>query len=173
MEVKTPEKESEHTSEYIPEIREDGTLRLKERVRVERGKKGKSEGNQFEVRVRKDLEEKGWIIAKWPSNVDLENNKIVPAKKKWRFNGRTMVPSSEGTGFPDFIAFQEMSEGRYKIIGVESKINSSLSKEEKLKCEWYLKNKIFTDMLLAGKKKEKNRIRVEYTYLKEILERMR
>jgi len=54
-----------------------------------------------------------------------------------------------------------------------SKINSSLSKEEKLKCEWYLKNKVFSDMWLAGKKKDKNKVRIEYAYLREILARMR
>ena len=34
------------------------------------GKKNKASGSRFELKVRKDLESKGWIVAKWMNNVD-------------------------------------------------------------------------------------------------------
>ena len=79
-----------------------------------RGKKSKASGARFELKVRKDLEKKGWIVSKWMNNVELHNDedvnefpftvgKLVPAKHKFRGPG---IPMSIGTGFPDFIAFK-------------------------------------------------------------------
>ena len=36
------------------------------------GKKNRASGQRFELKVRKDLEEKGWIVSKWMNNVKLE-----------------------------------------------------------------------------------------------------
>ena len=94
------------------------------------GKKNRQAGARFELKVRKDLEEK-WIVSKWMNNVELNismkrdievfgsrlskptviekgqieienNSKLIPAKHKFRGPG---IPMVMGTGFPDFIAF--------------------------------------------------------------------
>ena len=143
---------------------EEGNLILKEKEKVARGKKSKASGSQFELRVRRDLEDKGFIVDKWTNNVDLEKNIVVPAKRKMGFLNKNMRFMTIGTGFPDFSAIQRLddSEGIYKVIGVEVKMNGLLSKVEKEKCKWYLDKKIFSDILIASKEKEKNRVRVVY-----------
>ncbi len=97
-----------------------------------RGKKARASGQRFELKVRKDLEEKKWIVSKWMNNVErdwckcnshypgiffCENCKkyfehgsqpnkaplkLIPAKHKFRGPG---IPMAIGTGLPDFIAF--------------------------------------------------------------------
>lgn len=99
--------------------------------------------------------------------------KLVKVKNKWSGPGRPMML---GAGFPDFIAFVHDSKmktismiptfnskcyyfndnigpinPRFAIIGVESKMNGILTKIEKEKCEWYLKNNIFSRILIAQK----------------------
>ena len=213
-----------------------------------RGKKSRASGQRFELNVRKDLEEKGWIVDKWTNNVEITKEKTWAVKTKNKdtlvefckkyFNekkdvdnlvincacgkkyiyktfkdipehsvkcscGRIVVgydddelepeeighgklisakrkfnPFSRalslGTGFPDFIAFTfkeikiDISELSYKeeivngnictIIGVEAKSNGYLDKEEKEKCEWLLKNKIFRKILIAKKGKKRGEI---------------
>ena len=84
------------------------------------GKKNRAAGVRFELRVRKDLQEKGWIVSKWMNNVCVHSSTaehlsckqevvgsnpaghLIPAKHKFRGPG---IPMSIGTGFPDFIAF--------------------------------------------------------------------
>jgi hypothetical protein len=149
------------------EFDSEGNLIFKEVVNIERGKKSRAQGGQFELRVRHDLEEKGWTVDKWSNNLDLETQKIIPAKKKMAFINRPGGPqyriATTGTGFPDFIAFQLMDgDKNYKVIGVEVKMNGKLSKIEKDKCKWYLDKKIFSEILVAKKIKEKNRVRVVY-----------
>ena len=77
-----------------------------------------------------------------------------------------------GTGFPDFVCFQKRGD-LFKVIGVEVKMNGTLSRIEKEKCAWYLNNGIFSEILIANKVKEKNRVRVEYVNVEETLKRMR
>ena len=96
------------------------------------GKASRAAGGRFELKVRKDLEDKGWIVSKWMNNVELlipkeasdwanteENGtlgtsleeinkrpklmKLIPARHKFRGPG---IPMAIGTGFPDFIAFK-------------------------------------------------------------------
>jgi len=86
-----------------------------------RGKKSRAAGNRFELKVRKDLESKGWIVDKWTNNVELGEimpelkgdgmfcGKLVPAKHKFRGMG---IPMAIGTGFPDFIAFKYFGENK-------------------------------------------------------------
>ncbi len=124
------------------------------------------------MRVRKDLEEKGWVVDKWSNNVDLESGRIVGAKRMFRRFNAQMGVMTIGTGFPDFIAFERRGN-LHKIIGVEAKANGVLSREEKKKCAWYLDSGIFSEILVARKIKEKNRVRVEYIDFLEIRERMR
>ena len=46
----------------------------------------------------------------------------------------------------------------YEVIGVESKSNGYLTKEEKEKVKWLLKNKIFSKILIAKKSKVRGEI---------------
>lgn len=191
--------------------------KIKDPKKVKRGKKSKAQGAAFELRVRKDLEEKGWIVDKWSNNVELtmmdkgidiekeiqENEdvkiiakrysqlfgKLIPAKPAYAFNPKLKmrIPLARGTGFPDFIAFTEFEvygksnygtnrelkqfrdlpeyEGifRFKeVIGVESKMDGKLDKEEKEKARWLLDNHIFSKILIAEKTKVKNKIVIVY-----------
>jgi tRNA G46 methylase TrmB len=111
-----------------------------------RGRLNRAAGARFELKVRNDLEEKGWIIDKWTNNFDLESKKLVKAKR--RFNPYSKVLSI-GTGFPDFICFKNNEKNNYEIIGVEVKRNGWLDKSEKEKCKEYIKNKIFSKILIA------------------------
>ncbi|KKL46064.1 hypothetical protein LCGC14_2349310, partial [marine sediment metagenome] len=93
------------------------------------GKKNRAAGARFELKVRKDLEKKGWVVSKWMNNVKFEyelstgkvldfdslmkhgekeigknlkvkdKTKLIPAKHKFRGPG---IPMAIGTGFPDF-----------------------------------------------------------------------
>lgn len=144
-------------------------------------KKAKASGATFERRVRGDLENKGWIVAKWSNNVELlkegeeiimvkenesyeearfKQGKLVPAKHKFRGIG---IPMVIGTGFPDFIAFKyhkiyESHLATYEVIGVESKSNGYLTKQERDKCDWLLKNNIFSKILIAKKGEKRGEI---------------
>jgi hypothetical protein len=127
------------------------------------GKKSRRDGGIFERKVRLDLENKGWIVIKNPNNVI--EGQFKQGKSKFNpFTKRIMMNSG---GFPDFIAYRTMEltpieEHHYEIIGVESKINGYLDKEEKEKCKWLLDNKILSKILIAFKKKEGRKIKVEY-----------
>lgn len=170
---------------------------------VKRGKKSKASGAQFELRVRKDLEER-WIVSKWPNNVEFTNKltdlipivrnygikgtekdfkqrqkerknnleineigKLVAAKNKFRGIG---IPMMMGAGFPDFVAFRVSDSigphNYYEVIGVEAKSNGYLDPTERKKCEWLLKNKVFSKILIAKKHKVKNRIVIIYEEFK-------
>ena len=148
---------------------------MKDPKKIKEGKKNRAAGRDFELRVRKDLVEKGWIVDKWGNNVEFETlihqpyetkiktGKLIQAKNKWAGPGRPMMM---GAGFPDFIAFRisdSIGPHNYcEVIGVESKINGTLSKLEKEKCKWLLENNIFSRILIAEKTKIKNRIVIKY-----------
>lgn len=139
-------------------------------TRSQIGKASRAAGKAFESRVRKDLEAQGWIVDKWTNNVELPTleeaqgihagrgkwlirydavpGKLVPAKHKYNpFRGALAL----GTGFPDFVCFRIFTLDTYELIAVESKMRGNLDKEEKLKCIWLLKNKIFSKILIAKK----------------------
>ena len=148
------------------------------------GKKSRAAGQRFELKVRKDLESKGWIVDKWTNNIkfteediglneDLGNGerfvsdiqkaiwgKLIPAKHKFRGPG---IPMAIGTGFPDFITFRTSVDVRrdkyyYDVVGVECKSNGYLDKEEKEKCKWLLDNHIFSKIIIAKKGKKRGEI---------------
>ena len=148
---------------------EDGSMSLPKKSNQKKGKASREAGARFELKVRADLEDKKWIVDRWSNNVDLENQKIIPAKKKWKYNPfrKIMMPSVQSTGFPDFIAFQLLNKDRYQVIGVEVKSNGILSKTEKQKCKFLLDKKIFSQILIAKKKKLGRKIEVEYIDFKE------
>lgn len=129
------------------------------------GKKARASGKRFEIKVREDLEKKKWIVDRWTNNVsdvfeeDIGeyNRKLIPCKPK--FNPFTKRVQMMSGGFPDFVAFSQMTgEDDHKIvIGVECKSgtkehnNNQLSPEEKEKCKWLINNKIFSRIEIARK----------------------
>jgi hypothetical protein len=125
------------------------------------GKRNKINGANFERKVRHDYEARGYFVAKWTNQVDLENNKLIPSKHKFNFFTKVM---SLGSGFPDFIAFREetMNSGDYTILGIEAKINGYLDKEEKEKARWLLQHRVFNRILIAKKIKEGRHVIPKY-----------
>ena len=99
------------------------------------GKKNRRIGAKFERDTRKDMEDKGWIVDKWSNNVDLDSEEIVKAKLPFSGGYARVI----GTGFPDFVIFHLEFEDNYKLIFVECKINGKLSKTEKLKMNFLIK----------------------------------
>tara|TARA_R100001530_G_scaffold69071_2_gene49072 strand:- start:35 stop:454 length:420 start_codon:yes stop_codon:yes gene_type:complete len=134
---------------------------MKDIKNVQRGKKSRKDGADFERRVRKDLEEQGWNVDKWSNNVNLKLNAIFPAKRKYLGFGKPLVI---GTGFPDFIGIRKNvpNNESHLVIGVECKTNGRLDKEEKEKISWLLKNDVFSKIYVASKTKINNRIKIEY-----------
>lgn len=133
----------------------EGKHILKERTKIKQGKSSRAAGLRFEAKVRKYWEDKKWSIDKWSNNVNLEEGKLTIAKRKYNPFKKVMAI---GTGFPDFIGIQFIREGIYNVMGIEVKMNGILSKEEKEKCKWYLKNKIFGKILVAKKGKKRGEI---------------
>lgn len=143
--------------------------------KVKQGKQNKRSGAVFELKVRKDLEKKGWIVSKWMNNLDYPKNninlpseeredmKLIPARRTYRGPG---IPMAIGTGFPDFIVFRygdscDCGHDCGHIMGVEAKSNGKLDKLEKEKCEWLIKNEIFHSILIASKGSKRGSIRYE------------
>jgi len=130
--------------------------KFKKKSEIKKGRKSRGQGARFELKVREELESRNWIVTKWMNNIDLEKGKIIPAKRKYNPFKKVLVI---GTGLPDFVAFRRYGE-KCEVIGVEVKINGILSKEEKEKCRWYLKNGVFSAIWIA--KKGKKRGQIEY-----------
>jgi hypothetical protein len=127
------------------------------------GRLNKARGARFELKVREDLESEGWVLDKWTNNVDLIQRKLVKAKRKYNpFIGSLSI----GTGFPDFVGFK-FDGKKYDIIGIEVKLNGSLDKSEKDKCAWYIKNNIFSKILIAKLEKVRKRVCIEYIDFEE------
>ena len=116
------------------------------------GKKNKVAGSRFELKIRDLLEKDGCIIDKWTNNVDLEERKVVKAKRKFNPFKRIMTI---GTGFPDFISIKNIGGGYYDVVGIEVKSNGYLDQEEKAKCRFLLEEKIFSKIIIVKKGKKK------------------
>lgn len=144
--------------EYEVSFNEKGESVLKKKSEIKRGKKSRAAGARFELKTRKDLEEKGFTVDKWTNNVDLKEKKITPAKRKYNPFKRALTI---GTGMPDFIALKRVGE-HYEVRGIEVKRNGYLDKTEKEKCKFYLDQKTFSKILIAKEKKEGRKISVEY-----------
>ena len=54
---------------------------MKKEKNIKRGKKSRKSGSRFELKVREDLESKGWICAKWTNNVEFVKETIVQISK--------------------------------------------------------------------------------------------
>lgn len=136
---------------------------MKDEKFVKQGRKNMRKGLEFERKVRKDLESKGWIVSKWQNNVAWnEDNINRPPEER---TGK-LVPAKQGkfrrtsTGFPDFICHRNKIEGDlimsglYEVIGVECKKGKYLDREEKEKCKILLENKVFERILIAHPNKD-------------------
>jgi hypothetical protein len=129
----------------MTKIKQKEQVKEKNPERVKQGKKNRKSGSEFERLVRKDLEEKGWIVSKWMNNVEFYNQeekqkhpeqlsgdkcltredcvgfnsltlgKLIPAKHKFCGVGR---PMAIGTGFTDFICFRIIN-----TEGIPKKVN--------------------------------------------------
>lgn len=137
---------------------------LKKKTNIIQGKKSRASGAGFELKVRKDLQEKGWVVDKWSNNVALELGEIIPAKRKFNPFNKVMTI---GTGFPDFIALRNLEDKFFDVIGVEVKVNGSLDKEEKAKCKFLLEKKVFSEILIASKGLDGKKILIKYEDVKE------
>lgn len=139
------------------------------------GRLNKAQGKRFETKVRNYLELQNYTVCKWVNQLTepilsksgKTTRQIVPAKNRWNFAGRIMTL---GTGFPDFLAFKSLewqdqtiitTLTPYEVIGIEAKSNGQLNSIEKSKCEWYLKNNIFSKILIARKGKKRGEIVLE------------
>ena len=153
------------------------TVHAKAITKIESGKKSRAAGQRFEKRVREDLEKQGWVVDKWTNNVELTDaewhgklpnwfGKLVPAKPKFVFNPvmKRRVMMGNSSGFPDFICYlytglEEINHDRkYNIIGVESKMNGVLDKQERAKCKWLIENRIFNKIYIAQKGQKRGEI---------------
>jgi hypothetical protein len=146
---------------YETSWNEEGSFVSKKKSEIKKGKLSRSQGARFELKVREEMESRGWILTKWMNNIDLEKEKIISAKRKYNPFKKAMVI---GTGFPDFLAFRRYGK-KCEVIGVEVKSNGILSREEKEKCKWLIEKNIFLEILIA--KKGEKRGKIEYINFRE------
>jgi len=153
-----------NSNEYETSYNEKGVPVSRKKSKISMGRKSRVKAGRFELKVRRDLEEKGRVVDKWNNNVDLEEGKVVIAKRKYNPFSKVMVI---GTGFPDFVSIKHIHGESYSVIGVEVKMNGILSKIEKEKCAWLLKNKIFSEIWIAKSIMKGRKIEIEYDDFKE------
>ena len=107
---------------------------VKDPKKVAQGKKAKAAGSDFELRVRKDMTEKGWVVDKFGNNVEITDVKeecikqVNEGVEKAGFKicgeikvepgyiGKLIIaknkwagpgrPMMMGAGFPDFVCFR-------------------------------------------------------------------
>jgi len=139
------------------------------------GKRNRANGKAFELKVRADLESKGWIVFRNSNDVELVNEAILSktgerigqfkqAKTKWNFF--TKMPMSIQSGFPDFvcirrITFEDGKHVAWEVNFCECKINGHLSIIEKQKLDW-IKTNLKISILIASKIKEGRKVKVNY-----------
>jgi len=146
------------SEEYVTEWTVKGKIgEQKKKSNISGGKKSKSKGGVFELKVRKDLEAKGWIVDKWTNNVDLDEGRVVGAKRKFNPFKKVMTI---GTGFPDFVCFRLIGDRQYNVAGFEVKTNGMLSKVEKEKGGFLLKQKVFNDVFIAKKGEKRGTLNI-------------
>jgi hypothetical protein len=128
------------------------------------GKANRAAGKRFELKVRENLENQGWIVFRNSNDVELilkqtnfktikkENENSIEfsstfneqklgrfkqAKTKW--NPFTKMPMSIQSGFPDFVCIFRR-DTYFDVQFVECKVNGMLSKIERDKVEWIKTN---------------------------------
>ncbi len=134
------------------------TVQAKAITKIEMGKKSRKAGARFELKVREDLEKKGWIVDKWSNNVEFHNDedvhdlpyvkgKLVKVKNKFLGPGRPMML---GAGFPDFIAFRTRYILR-DVNGINPKNNERYYVQEcSLGKEYWIKEIISVESKMRG-----------------------
>lgn len=131
--------------------------------RQKRGRRSRASGKKFELKVRKSLESQGYFVCKWMNTVifdDKDNGTLVAAKSKFNpFLHRTV---SEGSGFPDFLAFKKGENNTYKVLGVESKKAKYLDAKERAMANWLIKNNVFSKIYVAFPVQKGRRKQVVY-----------
>lgn len=122
------------------------------------GKASRAAGQRFELKVREDLEKKGWIVDKWSNNVEFYNDedvhdlpftkgRLVKVKNKFLGPGRPMML---GAGFPDFIAFRTKYILR-DVSGINPKNNEIYYVQEcSLGKKYWIKELISVESKMRG-----------------------
>jgi type I site-specific restriction endonuclease len=126
---------------------------------VKKGKKSRSQGNAFELRVRKELESKGWVVFKNSNN--LKDGEYIISKPK--FNPVTKQLMMMSGGFPDFLCLHKDTK---ELLFVESKMTGVLDKQEKETCDW-INKELGQDVFVAYKVKIKNKVEVAFKTYKQ------
>ena len=154
------------SEEYETSWDENGRIIYKKKTEIKKGRSSKARGAQFELKVRKDLEDKGLIVDKWSNNVDLDKGKLTKVKNLFRGPG---IPMMLGAGFPDFLVFTKTNQDNLMslISGIECKCKGYLDKIEKKKCKWLLDNKIFANITIASKGISRGEIKYKKFEIKE------
>lgn len=146
------------------------------------GKKSRAAGKRFEIKVREDLEKKGWIVfrnsndatpqVKKKSKDGSSEEMLVPfvfkqAKSKW--NPFTKMPMTMQSGFPDFVCIRQLEYKDIAIITklnqwdvqfVECKLGKYLDKIEKEKVQW-IKDNLKIPVIVASKGLKRGEINYE------------
>jgi hypothetical protein len=128
------------------------------------GRKSRASGKTFEKKCRTFLEGMPYryIVARWTNNLEpftqvdgTQGYKMIPSAPHAKFNPffKRMQVFNTNTGFPDFFGFYPGEQT--ELIGFECKKAKYLSKEEKDKCQWYLREYIFSRIFVMypGKKR--------------------
>lgn len=151
---------------------------MKTEDRKKLGKKSRKQGQDFERKVREDLESKGWIVLRWDKNIEFPigyegvmlRGEFVQTTGHWNnFLKRIVVSQS---GFPDFVCIKlgvfktpvgdiRLTPDAFEVQFVECKTNGILDKLEREKSRW-IKEKLHIPIFIASKQKIKRKIEVHY-----------
>lgn len=135
----------------------------------QQGKKNKASGRRFEIKVRDELEMKGWVVFKNNNNVEMVetvNGQTIlfkPSKPKWNPFRKSIMMASQG--FPDYICVR--NKGEWQVQFVECKSGKYLSADEKEKSEWIV-NKLQIPMFVAFRGKKRGEIVYDMIPTKEL-----
>ena len=123
------------------------------------GKNNRAAGKRFELKVRYDLESKGWIVFR--NSMDIKDNQFKQTTGHWNPYTKSIMMNS--SGFPDFVCARLVPKERiprliqyptWHVKFVECKGGDAnhkyLTKEEKEKVEW-IKDKLKIPVFVANK----------------------
>lgn len=120
------------------------------------GKNNRAKGKRFELKVRADLERKGWIVFRnsndvtKPIETDIGEYERFFKQTTGHWNPFTRTIMMNSSGFPDFIGIVIGPNGSNQIEFFECKVNGKLDKIEKEKIEW-IKNNLKIQVNIASK----------------------
>jgi len=121
--------------------------------------KARSSGKRFEIKIREDLESKGFLVFRNSNDVkkiETPNGQSIQFKQTTgHWNPFTKMIMVSQSGFPDFIVlkeakltyedetpieFMETPNVLFNVAFVECKLNGYINKVEKEKVNWLIKN---------------------------------